>query len=170
METMEESRHGSNPQHQPSRPNSSRFQCSRFLSSHFYPFVGSNFSPPLCPPLSSLCHLVQLHRKKKASNALPPTAPAAWQWLQGMSRCAADQTGATSRPLHPRTSSWFKKAATASRHVPPALPVMGRSKLIEDRVTSTLLTHSQDSITSSAKTKTQDSPLECYRWCVIKSW
>ena len=62
---MEESRHGSNPQHQPSRPNSSRFQCSRFLSSHFYPFVGSNFSPPLCPPLSSLCHLVQLHRKKK---------------------------------------------------------------------------------------------------------
>lgn len=91
--------------------------------------------------------------KKKASNTPPPTTPAAWQWLQGMSRCAADQTGATSRPLHPRTSIWFKKAATASRYMLPAFPVMGRSKLIEDRVTSTLLTHLQDSITSSAKNK-----------------
>lgn len=130
---------------------------------------GLQFLPSSLPPLSSLCHL-QLHRKKKASNTPPPTTPAAWQWLQGMSRCAADQTGATSRPLHPRTSIWFKKAATASRYMLPAFPVMGRSKLIEDRVTSTLLTHSQDSITSSAKTKTQDSSLECYRWCVIKSW
>ena len=74
---------------------------------------GLQFLPSSFLPLPSLCHLVQLHRKKKkkASNTPPPTTPAAWQWPQGMSRCAADQTGATSRPLHPRSSSWFKKAA-----------------------------------------------------------